>query len=93
MQSFFIDTPDGMPNRHAADIIDNINRLTVATRAAGGTVLFTQHASSDDPPYKAPAWQEKGSAPPCAPSTPACGRAIRRSRSIPASRSHRATGG
>jgi ureidoacrylate peracid hydrolase len=62
MQPFFIDTPDGMPNPHAADIIDNINRLAVAARAAGGTVVFTQHASSDEPPYKAPAWQEKGSA-------------------------------
>jgi ureidoacrylate peracid hydrolase len=31
-------------------------------RAAGGAVIFTQHASRDDAPYRAPAWQEKGSA-------------------------------
>jgi nicotinamidase-related amidase len=62
MQRFFIDWEGGMPNRHAYDIMGNINRLAAALRAAGGQVIFTQHASRDDAPYKAPAWQEKGSA-------------------------------
>jgi ureidoacrylate peracid hydrolase len=62
MQTFFIDWPDGMANPHAVDIIDNINRLSAALRAAGGQVIFTRHAVRDDAPYRPPAWQEKGSA-------------------------------
>lgn len=62
MQTFFIDWPGGMPNPHAADIIGNINALAAGLRAAGGKVIFTQHAAHDDAPFKAPDWQEKGSA-------------------------------
>jgi ureidoacrylate peracid hydrolase len=62
MQSFFIDWAGGMANPHAADIIDNINRLTAAARVAGGRVIFTQHAARDDAPYRVPDWQEKDSA-------------------------------
>jgi ureidoacrylate peracid hydrolase len=62
MQRFFLDWEGGMPNPHAMDIVDNINRLGAALRAAGGKVIFTQHASHDEAPYRAPAWQEKGSA-------------------------------
>lgn len=59
MQVFFIDAPEGMHNPHAFDIIDNINRLSAAMRAAGGQVIFTRHAARDDPPYKRPPWQDK----------------------------------
>jgi ureidoacrylate peracid hydrolase len=62
MQSFFIDWAGGMANPHAADIIDNINRLSAAARAAGSLVIFTQHAARDDAPYRVPDWQEKDSA-------------------------------
>jgi ureidoacrylate peracid hydrolase len=62
MQAFFIDWPGGMANPYAAAIIDNTNRLTAAMRAAGGKVVFTQHASHDEAPWRVPGWQEKGSA-------------------------------
>jgi ureidoacrylate peracid hydrolase len=62
MQAFFIDWPGGMTNPYAAAIIDNTNRLTAAMRTAGGKVIFTQHASHDEFPWRVPDWQEKGSA-------------------------------
>lgn len=58
MQRFFIDAPGGMPNVHAADIIDNINVLSAATRKAGGMVVFTQHAFRDDGRFALPAWKK-----------------------------------
>jgi ureidoacrylate peracid hydrolase len=62
MQAFFVDWPGGMANPYAAGIIDNCNRLSAALRAAGGKVIFTLHASHDEPPWRVPDWQEKGSA-------------------------------
>jgi len=58
MQRFFIDAPGGMPNSHAADIIDSINVLARATRDAGGMVVFTQHAFRDDGRFALPEWKK-----------------------------------
>ena len=58
MQRFFIDAPGGMPNVHAADIIDNINALSAATREAGGMVIFTHHAFRDDGRFALPDWKK-----------------------------------
>ena len=58
MQRFFVDAPDGMPNPHAADIIDNINAISAATRDAGGMVIFTQHTFRDDGRFALPDWKK-----------------------------------
>ncbi len=56
MQNGFMLPGQPFGNPHACDIVDNVNRLVRAMRAAGGRVLWTRQTITDDPAYAHPAW-------------------------------------
>ncbi|MFT4198393.1 MAG: cysteine hydrolase [Pseudoxanthomonas sp.] len=58
MQNAFIAADEVFGNRHALDIVGNVNRLAGAFRAAGGRVCWTRQTVDDDDPLHAdPHWR------------------------------------
>src|SRR5882724_8977464 len=56
MQDAFVDPRYGIAAPGAAALIPPINSLAATLRAAGGRVVFTRHAVSDEPPFALPPW-------------------------------------
>lgn len=56
MQNAFTMEGEVFGNRHAIDIITNVNRLAGAARKAGCPVLWTQQTVSRTPPFAYPEW-------------------------------------
>jgi nicotinamidase-related amidase len=56
MQAIFVEPGARFSSTHTEAILPNVNRLIAAVRAGGGTVIFTRHTTSDEPPYALPAW-------------------------------------
>lgn len=57
MQNVFLAAGEVFGNPNALEIIDPVNGLAAAMRAAGGTVIWTRQTVSHDPPLAMPAWQ------------------------------------
>lgn len=57
MQNAFLAEGQIYANPHARDIVDNVNRLSRAMRAAGAPVIWTRQTHTHDGPYAPPAWQ------------------------------------
>ncbi len=62
MQNAFLVEGQPVFNRHAVDIVPNINALAVGLRAAGGTVVWTRHAFVTTSPLAPPPWRMQGEA-------------------------------
>jgi nicotinamidase-related amidase len=63
MQSAFVAEGEVFGNLHARDIVEPVNRLAMAMRAAGATIIWTRQTVSDMPPLAMPDWQYDLSAP------------------------------
>ncbi len=57
MQSVFLSPDEVFGNPHALGIVDDVNRLAAAFRAAGATVIWTRQTIDHRPPLAMPAWQ------------------------------------
>lgn len=57
MQNAFVLEGQPMGNRHAFDIIPNVNTLGHAVRASGGMVVWTRHTFVESAPFAPPPWQ------------------------------------
>jgi nicotinamidase-related amidase len=57
MQNVFVAAGEVFGNPKARQIIEPVNRLAAAMRAAGGTVIWTRQTVSHAPPLAMPAWQ------------------------------------
>ena len=62
LQAVFVDEGQPFASEHARDILPNANALIAATRAAGGTVVFTRASTTDEGPYARPAWFDQSAA-------------------------------
>lgn len=59
LQAAFVEKGYPAYGPHAADAVAPSNRLAAAVRAAGGVVVYTRHATLDDPVRGPPAWQRE----------------------------------
>jgi len=57
MQSVFLDENQIYGNPHARDIVDAVNNLSAAMRAAGAPVIWTRQTHTYHGPCAPPAWQ------------------------------------
>jgi nicotinamidase-related amidase len=57
MQNVFMAPGEVFGNRHALDIVDAVNNVATALRAAGGLVVWTRQTVSNAPTLAMPAWQ------------------------------------
>lgn len=57
LQNAFMVEGQQLVNRHARDIVPNVNNLAQATRQAGGDVVFLRHTISDAPRFRMNEWQ------------------------------------
>jgi nicotinamidase-related amidase len=63
MQSVFLDEAQIYGNRHARDIVGNVNTLSRAMRGIGAPVIWTRQTHTYDGPCAPPDWQYDASQP------------------------------
>ena len=63
MQNAFVAEDGVYGNRHARDVVGNVNALSRAMRSAGAPVIWTRQTHTFDGPFAPPAWQYDASQP------------------------------
>ena len=56
LQVAFVDEGQPFSSQNARDIVPNVNRLILAARKAGSTVIFTRASTAETGPYARPRW-------------------------------------